>query len=192
MNIIWHGGSTIELAEKKTKAILNPGSKANLNNYQLLVYDRTDDKREKTEGAITIDWPGEYDASGFMMRGLDSHGEKKSNIIYIFHSKDGNVAWMGEMAEYPSDEVIESLGEVHVLILPVGGKDVLTAKDAYRLVEALEPLIVIPICFGGDRDGLSAFLKEFDVKMPEVKKSYEFKKSALGGEEAMELVVLDG
>ena len=162
----------------------------NLSPYQVLVYDHTDDQRKDTDGQISIDWPGEYDVSGFMMRGVESHSEKKSNILYVFHSRDGNVAWMGEMADYPSDEVIESLGEVHVLILPVGGKDVLTAKNAYRLVEALEPLIVIPICFGGDREGLSAFLKEFDVKMPEVRKSYEFKKSALGGEEAMELVVL--
>lgn len=192
MQIVWHGGSTIELSEKKSKVILNPPAKMDLKGYQVVAYDVTDEKHPTSEGVLMVDWPGEYDTAGFAFRGVESQQGKKAMMAYSFQSKDGNVAWMGEMSEYPSEEFIETLGEVHVLILPVGDKGVLKAKDAYRLVEALEPLIVIPICFGGDHDGLSGFLKEMDVKMPEVKKSFEFKKSALGGEEAMELVVLEG
>ena len=190
MQISWHGGSTVELNQKKSKAILNPIGKMDLKNYQVVIYDRTDEKHGKVEGALMVDWPGEYDVSGFSFQGYESNGKQDPIIAYTFFSPQGNVTWLGEMNEYPSDEFIESLGEVHVLLIPVGGKDVLNAKDAYRLVEALEPLVVIPICYGDDREGLSAFLKEMDVKMPEPKKSFEFKKTELS-EENMELVLLE-
>lgn len=190
MQISWKGGSTIELSQKKSKAILNPLPKMDLKSYQVVVHDRTDEKNLKQEGALMVDWPGEYDVSGFIFQGLESFEKKNSIIAYNFFSTLGNVTWLGEMAEYPSDEFIEGLGEVHVLIIPVGGKDVLSAKDAYRLVEALEPLVVIPICYGEEREGLSAFLKEMDVKMPTPQKSFEFKKTELS-EENMELVLLE-
>jgi L-ascorbate metabolism protein UlaG (beta-lactamase superfamily) len=189
MQISWHGGSTVELSHKKAKAILNPDAKMDLKNFQVVLYDKTDEKHEKGSADLMVDWPGEYDVSGFIFQAVESH-VKKPVIAYTFFSPQGNVSWLGEMNEYPSDEFIEELGEVHVLIVPVGGKDVLNAKDAYRLVEALEPLVVIPICYGEDREGLSAFLKEMDVKMPEPKKSYEFKKTELSAEN-MELVLLE-
>lgn len=190
MQIRWQGGSTVELTHKKSRVILNPGSKVDLKGYQVIAYDLTDEKHTKPEGALMVDWPGEYDVGGFIFRGFESFAKKDSVIAYTFFSSLGNITWLGEMAEYPSDEFIEELGEVHVLIIPVGGKDVLSGKDAYRLVEALEPLVVIPMCYGEDREGLSSFLKEMDVKMPTPQKSYEFKKTELS-EENMELVLLE-
>jgi L-ascorbate metabolism protein UlaG (beta-lactamase superfamily) len=188
MQISWHGGSTIELSQKKAKVILNPLKDGK--DFQVVAYDRTDEKHKEVDGALMVDWPGEYDVAGFSFEGHESPGKKNSTIAYTFYSPQGNVTWLGELSEYPSDAFIEALGEVHVLIIPVGGKDVLAAKEAYRLVEALEPLVVIPMCYGEDRDGLSAFLGEMDVKMPEPKKSFEFKKTELS-EENMELVLLE-
>jgi len=190
MQISWHGGSTIELSQKKSKALFNPSAKQDLKDFQIVLYDRTNEKNKAPEGALMVDWPGEYDISGFSFEGHESNGKKDSTIAYTFFSPHGNVTWLGELSEYPSDEFIEALGEVHVLIVPVGGKDVLAAKEAYRLVEALEPLVVIPMCYGEDRGGLADFLKEMDVNMPEPKKSFEFKKTELS-EENMELVLLE-
>lgn len=189
MNISWFGGSSVELSLKKNRVLLNPTSKADLNHVSMLLYDRTDEKRKTSEEVVVIDWPGEYDRAGFVFRGLEFF-QKPPVISYVFHTQEGNIAWLGEMKEYPSEEFIESLGEVHVLILPVGDKDVLSAKDAFKLVEELEPLVVIPMCYGGNRDGLSEFLKELDVKMPTPQRSYELKKSALNTEN-MELVILE-
>jgi L-ascorbate metabolism protein UlaG (beta-lactamase superfamily) len=190
MKITWHGGSTIELETKKQRAILNPTDKKQSEKVQLVVHGLTDDKHLTPEEALMVDWPGEYDTSGFTFRGVEVHGKKDSTTVYSFQSSAGNVAWMGELAEYPDEATVESLGEVHVLIVPVGGKDVLDAKNAFKLVEQLEPLVVIPVCYGDKRDGLPAFLKEMDVKHPEAQKNYECKKSVLGGDQ-MELIILD-
>ncbi|MDP2691897.1 MAG: MBL fold metallo-hydrolase [Candidatus Gracilibacteria bacterium] len=190
MTITWLGGSTIELHSKKQTALLNPSSKASRKNAQIIIYDRTDEKHELAEDSLMVDWPGEYDVSGFSFRGIESQGKKGVTIAYTFHTSAGNVAWMGEMGEYPSEDFIEALGEVHVLIVPVGDKDVLKAKDAFRLVEALEPFVVIPICYGDEREGLQPFIKEMEVTHPEAKKSFELKKSVFG-EEQLELVILE-
>lgn len=190
MTILWHNGSTVEIMHHKKKAILNPSSKIDLKDFQIAAYDRTEGDHASIEGTLTFDWPGEYDASGFLIKSVESHEKKGGKIAYVFSSPSGNVAWMGELSEYPSDHFIEELGEVHVLIVPVGDKDVLNAENAYRLVEAVEPLYVIPICYGEKREGLSAFLKEMDVKMPQTVKSFEPKKTDMS-EEKMELVILE-
>jgi L-ascorbate metabolism protein UlaG (beta-lactamase superfamily) len=190
MQILWRGGSTVSLSTKKKKAILNPSPKTDVAEYQIVAFDRTEGDHPRGEGFITIDWPGEYDASGFLIKGVESHEKKGGKIAYVFSSPSGNVAWMGELSEYPSEHFIEELGEVHVLIVPVGGKDVLNAESAYKLVEAVEPLYVIPICYGEKREGLSLFLKEMDVKMPQAQKSFEPKKTDMS-EEKMELVILE-
>ena len=190
MQIVWHGGSTVELTHKKSKAILNPLAKTNLKDFQVVVYDRSDEAHKAGGEGLLVDWPGEYDVAGFSFQGYERIGKSGPVISYTFFSPQGNVTWLGEMVQYPTDDFIEALGEVHVLLIPVGGKDVLSPKDAYRLVEALEPMIVIPICYGEDRGGLPDFLKEMDVKMPETKKSFEFKKNDLSSDN-MELVLLE-
>ncbi|GEM_PF-6694851 len=191
MTISWHGGSSFELTHKKMSILLNGEPKADLGNVKAVIFDRTAENQTAPEGILLVNWPGEYDRAGFVFRGVESADKDGHCIAYVFHTKEGEVAWLGEMKQYPSEEFIEELGEVHVLIVPVGGKDVLNAKDAYRLVEAIEPLVVIPMCYGDKREGLSAFLKEMDVKMPEAKKSFEVKRGMGAEEQQMELVVLE-
>jgi len=190
MNISWHGGSTVEISHRKQRAILNASDKKQLENAHLVVYGQTDEKNVGSEEGLLVDWPGEYDTSGFVFKGIEHHDNKGAMIAYTFQTPAGNVAWMGEIEEYPNEAFIESVGEVHVLIVPVGDKGVMKAKDAFRLVEALEPLVVIPICHGDKHDGLQAFLKEMDVPHPEAQKSFELKKS-LFGEGQMDLVILE-
>ncbi len=190
MKITWHGGSTIGLETKKHRAVLNPIDKTQSEKVQLVVHSLTDKKHITPEEALMVDWPGEYDTSGFAFKGIEVHGKESSSLIYSFQSEGGNIAWMGDLADYPDDEAIKALGEVHVLIVPVGANDVLNAKDAFKLVEKVEPTTVIPVCYGDEREGLTAFLKEMDVKHPEAKKNFECKKSLLGGDQ-MDLVILD-
>ncbi|MDP3975687.1 MAG: MBL fold metallo-hydrolase, partial [bacterium] len=180
---------TVEFKDKHYRALLNPGKDSNLKDLKVAVFDRSREEAPQFEGAKTFDWPGEYDVAGVSIRGIEVLQGKGGVVTYLFHFPEGRVAWMGEMSEYPDDKFIEALGEVHVLILPVGGKDVLSAKDAFRLVEALEPLVVIPICHGGKRDDLKPFLKEMEVQLPAPVDSYELKKALLGSEN-MELVIL--
>lgn len=190
MKITWHGDSTIELENQKMLTVLNPQSDKQLENAQLVLYSKTDEKNRGTDEGLMIDWPGEYDTAGFTFKGVEIHGKNGSTIAYSFQSEAGNVTWMGDVSEMPSESTLEALGEVHVLIVPVGGGDVLDAKTAFKLVESLEPMVVIPICYGDKREGLQSFLKEMDVKLPDAQKRYECKKSVLGSEQ-MDLVILE-
>ncbi len=192
MDITWLGGSSFRLKSDNSICLLNPDKKADLSKANVVIYDTSDDAHKPQELGLMVDWPGEYDIAGFAFRGFENNGKKGAGVTaYTFHSPDGNLAWMGEMSEYPSDEYLETLGEVHVLILPIGGDDVLSAKDAFKLVEALEPMTVIPMCYGDKRDDIKAFLKEMDVKMPEAAKKFVMKRNALANESQMDLVILE-
>ncbi len=192
MDITWLGGSSFQLKDEQSICLLNPDKKADLSKAHVVIYDTTDASHLDKESGLMVDWPGEYDVSGFAFRGFENKGKKGAGVTaYTFHSAAGNLAWMGEMSEYPSDDFLETLGEIHVLILPIGGNDVLSAKDAFKLVEALEPMTVIPMCYGGDRDDVKAFLKEMDVKMPTAEKKFTMKRNALANESQMDFVILE-
>lgn len=190
MQISWYGNSTVEFKQKKSSLLLNANKDTKADSPNVLVFDRTDEKNPDLEDGLMVDWPGEYDTAGFSFKGHEVNEKDGDKIIYTFHMSEGNVAWLGEISEYPSAELIKAMGEIHVLMLPVGGKDVLNAKDAFKLVEELEPMVVIPISYGDKRGGLSDFLKEMDVKHPAAQKSFDFKRSNLS-EDKMDLVILE-
>lgn len=204
MTILWHGGSTVELKQGKDRLLLNPTSEMDSNQLRVVAFDRTNEEQDSSqiplatpeqdtgdeERILVVDWPGEYDKNGFSFRALEYFGAGEGSIVYVFHTSEGSITWLGELKEYPSEEFLKELGEVQVLLLPVGGTGVLKAKDAFRLVEALEPMVVIPMCYDRKGEGLSAFLKEMDVKLPAAQKSFELKKSTLNPEQ-LELVILE-
>jgi hypothetical protein len=67
------------------------------------------------------------------------------------------------------EDEIESLGEIDILILPVGGNTVLSASQAAKVVNEIEPKIVIPSHYKMndliiDVDAVDKFIKEMGGK----------------------------
>ncbi len=92
------------------------------------------------------------------------------------------------------EDEIEALGEIDILILPVGGNTVLSASAAAKVVNELEPKIVIPSHFKMkdlifDLDGLEKFIKEMGGKKEEMEKLTVKKKELQ--EEGTKVVVLE-
>ncbi len=61
-----------------------------------------------------------------------------------------------------SHEARESIDEIDVLFVPVGGNGVLTSAKAHELAVSLEPKIIVPMHWSGigAPKSLEAFLKE--------------------------------
>jgi L-ascorbate metabolism protein UlaG (beta-lactamase superfamily) len=62
--------------------------------------------------------------------------------------------------ELPS-ELKETLDNVDILFVPIGGDGVLTPEEAHKLAVSIEPKLVIPMHYGdiGAKDALRTFLK---------------------------------
>ena len=127
-----------------------------------------DDKREPL-----LFWrPGEYEVDGTFMRGIAMHtrenGAAQYNVAWLFHFGDLNLLHPGALAHVPDQDVLENLGEVHVLLLPLG-EGRLLAREAAGLVTLLEPRSIVPVLQGPaeDRDAtLAGFLGALGASEP--------------------------
>lgn len=124
---------------------------------------------EKVPFAIT--GPGEYERQGVVIQGFlskSTYGLKKDqseaiNTIYTVDLEDMTLVHLGALAdaELPKS-ARESIDEIDVLFVPIGGNGVLSSDEAHKLVVALEPKIIIPMHWSGigEPKSLEAFLKE--------------------------------
>lgn len=98
---------------------------------------------------LIIDQPGEYEVSDISIQGvgaqahLDESGLNATMLKII--SEDIRLAVAGHIHPDLTDEQLEALGTVDVLIVPVGGNGyTLDGIGASRVIKELEPKLVIP------------------------------------------------
>jgi len=144
---------------------------------------------EKKPFAVT--GPGEYERQGVVVQGYLSkskYGLKKGeeeaiNTIYSVELEDMTLVHLGALADTElSKEARESIDEIDVLFVPVGGDGVLTPAKAQELAVSLEPKIIVPMHWSGigQPKALEAFLKVSGNGSEKVDKLTLKKKDLLG------------
>ena len=141
-----------------------------------------------------ISGPGEYEVDGIFIKGFGTEttygGEKKWNTVYSVVFEGINLCFLGSLAKSDSlsREVKEGLGEIDVLFAPIGGEEMLTAADAYKLTLALDAKVVIPMDYEEGKGTLETFIKEGGANAEKLEK-FTFKKKDLEGKEGSVVVV---
>lgn len=102
--------------------------------------------------ALLLEGPGEYEVGPFAITGLsarrhiDTEAEHNQSAVYHIDVNDIRIGVVGNVAAPLSEEQLETIGIVEILILPVGGNGyTLDAKSAASVVAQVEPKIVIPV-----------------------------------------------
>ena len=161
------------------------------------------DKNNKLYSAVSgvsgqpfdMDTPGEYDLKGVTVTGIPLKQEEKYVSVFLIESEDIRILNLTHIKEWNmKEDEIESLGEIDILILPVGGNTVLSASQAAKVVNEIEPKIVIPSHYKMegliiDVDALDKFIKEMGGKKENMEKLTVKKKDLL--EEGTKVIVLD-
>jgi L-ascorbate metabolism protein UlaG (beta-lactamase superfamily) len=145
---------------------------------------------------FVVSGPGEYEVKGVFVHGFSSvsnyGGTERINTIYTVALENMNLCFLGALgkADLPSD-VIEELGEIDVLFVPIGGDGVLNAAEAYKLAVSLEPKIIVPMHYGldGDKKTLDTFLKEAGEEGVEKHDKLTIKVKDLEGKEGDVVVI---
>ena len=76
----------------------------------------------------------------------DANGEKRGkNLIMKIEMEGLTLAHLGDQGAPLNGEQLAALGQVDVLMLPVGGYFTIDAKTAYDTVRALRPRVTIPM-----------------------------------------------
>jgi len=180
MYITWHGEGALKIQEDEVTVAVNPhdGSNGKMPSFtaQLaLIGHAGANAATLRENPYVIKGPGEYEVKGVFVYGIPAGPDLTLFMIEISGVKIGYLG--GFNAEQLTQAQMEQLEGVDVLCVPVGGKDVLNAKQAIRVINQIEPRLVIPIEYAdaaskSDRDGVDLFLKEYGVvaKHDEVEK----------------------
>ncbi len=147
-----------------------------------------------------IDGPGEYEIGGVFITGVASFDHAlenpRRNVIYVFDYDAGlTVAHLGDLDHVPNQSMIDTLGQIDVALVPVGGGNSLTSSLAAEVISLLEPSIVVPMHFqtealrGIDLDPVDRFLKEMGVNTIEQEVVLRISAGALP--EQTQIVLLD-
>jgi L-ascorbate metabolism protein UlaG (beta-lactamase superfamily) len=170
MELTWYGLSCFRLVERSFSTIVtDPHGEASGLILPRIKTDIVTRSNELVDGDIagatrTLTGPGEYEIGGVFITGVASRG-KARNTIFRFDMNGVTVVHVGRLTKLPSQLQIEALGEVNVLLLPVGGGNRLNGVLAAELVAMIEPGIVVPMHFAQEGitkelDGVEKFLNE--------------------------------
>lgn len=154
MEITYYGANCIKIVRKKVTIIFDDnlrmlGLRSPFKSPTIRIYSQKRFVDEEAEGFI-IDGPGEYEIAGVSILGLASraytdHETEKTATIYRLSMAGYMLGIMGHINPQLSDEQLEKLGTIDILIIPVGdGGYTIDAKAAGGLVRAIEPKIIIP------------------------------------------------
>lgn len=132
-----------------------------------------------------VEGPGEYEIGGVSVFGFPSYHDDKGgkdrgeNIIYLIEAEGIRILHLGDLGHTLSEKEIESVGNVNILMLPVGDKYSLGPKEASKIVADIEPQIIIPMHYffeGINQDYFAGllpvddFLNEIDLPIEKTSK----------------------
>ncbi|MEI6327454.1 MAG: MBL fold metallo-hydrolase [Candidatus Roizmanbacteria bacterium] len=103
---------------------------------------------------IVLDWPGEYEIKSTFISGISAfHDDKKGAergpvVMFKIHAEGLTVLHAGDLGHKLDDAALEAIGNVDVLMIPVGGTYTIDANTAAQVVKQIDPSIVIPMHYG--------------------------------------------
>ncbi|MES2631160.1 MAG: MBL fold metallo-hydrolase [Patescibacteria group bacterium] len=133
---------------------------------------------------LNIEGPGEYGIADFDISGiaaqrhLDSENDPKISTIYRIEAGEIRVALLGNIYEKLSEQQLEEIGLVDILIIPVGGNGyTLDATGAANITRQIDPKVVVPIHYADPtikyevhQDDFEIFAKELGGTIEEAPK----------------------
>jgi L-ascorbate metabolism protein UlaG (beta-lactamase superfamily) len=136
------------------------------------------------DAKLVIEGPGEYGIADFDIRGvaaqrhLDAETDPKASTIYRIEAGDIRAAVIGNIYEKLSEDQLEEIGIVDVLIIPVGGSGyTLDATGAATITRQIDPKAVIPVHYADPaikyevpQSDLETFTGELGVAVEETPK----------------------
>lgn len=203
MTISWFGHSCFRIEAKEGSILIDPFGKEvglrppKIKDDLVLVshghYDHSNTQEAGPESFI-IDHPGEYERKGIHVQGIPSFHDKVQgaerglNTIYVIKAEDMTICHLGDFGQEKLDDAqVEAIGDVDVLMVPVGGTYTTDAKEAAAVVSQVEPKIIIPMHYKlpglkVEVDGPEKFVKEIGLT-PEKLDKYRVAKKLLPVEE---------
>jgi len=144
---------------------------------------------------FVIDIPGEYEIKNIFIRGISAFhdnvkGKKRGKVvIFTIESEGIRVCHLGDLGQRElTPEQVNGIGEVDILMIPVGGVYTIDGTQAQGIISQIGPRIVIPMHYQIPKlkiklEKVEKFLKVMGVKSIEPQNKLLIKKKDLPQEE---------
>lgn len=212
MVITWYGHSCFKIQSGETVLITDPFDKsigltpprgqANIVTISHHHYDHDNLEALVAANPFVIDGPGEYETRGVNVMGLVTFhdnkqgGERGNNTAYLIEAEGIKICHLGDLGqEKLTNEQLEFINGVDILMIPVGGVYTIDGEQAVRIINQIEPRIVIPMHYkipglNIKLDGIDVFLKEMGMAKAQPVDKLTIKKKDLPEGEETKVVVM--
>jgi len=190
MILYWHGGTCVSLESAGSRLVTNPFSAEKEPKDEAgVVLLSEQGKKHSAKTSFIINTPGEYDAKDFFVMASLGQAEGavgNGNLNYTIETEGIRVCYLANVKKEFSDEQLEGLDNVDVLIIGAGdsrdGNEI-----AAKIVNQIEPRLAVPIGF---KEKPTIFLKEMGSGDIEAQNKLVIKKKDLPQEET-EILMLN-
>lgn len=119
---------------------------------------------------IVIDDPGKFGAADAEFRGVETfHDESRGkergrNVVFVIRADGLSIAHMGDLGHVINADQAAEIGDVDIVLVPVGGNYTIDAEQAQEVVNRLAANIVIPMHYSNEKcqfplAGVDEFIK---------------------------------
>lgn len=168
----------------KESGLLSPRGAADI----IILSEKTNKLYSATSGfsgePFLMNDPGDYDLKGITVTGIplkqegDQSKDGKARYVTatLIEAEDMRILNLNHIRTFSmKEDDLDALGEIDILILPVGGNSVMTAKDASKIAHEIEPKIVIPSHYATEGlalpyEKVDGFIKEMGGKSESMEK----------------------
>lgn len=217
MQINWYGQTCFQIEAKqgkdKVKIITDPfgkevGLKLPKLKADIVTISHPDYNNKNINSAsedrkdpIFIEGPGEYESREVYIHGIDAfHDDKKGAdlgkvTIYTIKAEGMVICHLSNIGQNElEEEQVDAIGEVDILLLPVGGKDSIHSSIAIKIMSQIEPRITIPMYYNipglkNKLDSLDLFFKELGIDKIPAEEKVKIQKSNLTIDKAQIIVL---
>ena len=190
MEITWLGHSCFRLRGKEVTVLTDPfgpqlGYTLGRVSAQIVTISHDHPGHNNVEAVggepHVLRGPGEYEVQDVLITAVASyHDDERGkqlgrNTIFVLHIDDISVCHLGDLGHALTDGQRGEIGDVDVLLAPVGGNHTINAEQAVEVISQLDPRIVIPMHYAtaateGKVEGLDPvekFCREMGVEVVE-------------------------
>ncbi len=163
MDIQFYGANCLVLGTKGVRVVIDDtladiGGKSVIKPGDIALFTGAHgDPRAETK--LTIDSPGEYEVSDVSIYGIQARAHmdeegRQTATMFKLHTRDLNIFIPGHIYPGLSDDQLEAIGMVDVMLVPVGGNGyTLDPVGALKVIKKIEPKIIVPTHY--DTPGLN-------------------------------------
>ena len=127
-----------------------------------------------------IKGPGEYEIGGTFITGIATFHDREEgkirgkNTVYLVEMDGMTLCHLGDLGHPLTSQLIEELGVVNILFLPVGEVSTISVDTAVEIIKQLNPHIVIPMHYKTEAlarnlEPLVKFLNKMGIRKAEPK-----------------------